>query len=229
MKLNFKSLINLFTGKKRPERSIRPSLNNLDTKLESYLDFDNGFFIEAGANDGYRQSNTFYLASKRGWRGVLVEGIPELYKKCVVERKESVVVNCALVAQDYPHPTVQMHYANLMSVVDGAFKTKEKQEEHIQAGIDVQRLKSTYEVSVVARTLESVLDQVKDLEQIDFFSLDVEGYELEVLDGLNIEKYTPRFILVETWLFEDVNQLLTSYGYEMLDKLSQHDYLYHKP
>ena len=33
-------------------------LNNLDIKLEKYVDSDKGFFIEAGANDGIKQSNT---------------------------------------------------------------------------------------------------------------------------------------------------------------------------
>jgi hypothetical protein len=34
------------------------SLHDLDDKLLKYLNFENGFFIEAGANDGLSQSNT---------------------------------------------------------------------------------------------------------------------------------------------------------------------------
>ena len=33
------------------------SLIDLDKKLEKYLDFDNGYFVELGANDGVNQSN----------------------------------------------------------------------------------------------------------------------------------------------------------------------------
>ena len=36
------------------DRYSRPALNQLDAKLERYLDYGGGFFIEAGANDGYR-------------------------------------------------------------------------------------------------------------------------------------------------------------------------------
>jgi len=41
-------------------------LNNLDQKIEKYLDFDNGFFVELGANNGIEQSNTLYFELFRG-------------------------------------------------------------------------------------------------------------------------------------------------------------------
>jgi len=44
-------------------------LNNLDEKLEKYLNFDNGYFVELGANNGVHQSNTLYFEKYRGWRG----------------------------------------------------------------------------------------------------------------------------------------------------------------
>ena len=78
-------------------RKTKPSLDGIDDKLRKYLDFKNGFFIEAGANDGYSRSNTYYLEKKLGWTGLLVEGIPELYVKCVKRRPNSVVIGCALV------------------------------------------------------------------------------------------------------------------------------------
>ena len=37
----------------------RPSLNEIDNKLEAYLPYENGFFIEVGANNGFFQSNTY--------------------------------------------------------------------------------------------------------------------------------------------------------------------------
>jgi len=37
------------------------ALNDLDKKIERYLDFDNGFFVELGANDGVNQSNTLFF------------------------------------------------------------------------------------------------------------------------------------------------------------------------
>ena len=65
------------------DRYSRPALNDIDHKLEEYLPYKNGFFIEVGANDGFAQSNTYYFEKLRGWKGVLIEPIPDLYAKCL--------------------------------------------------------------------------------------------------------------------------------------------------
>jgi FkbM family methyltransferase len=208
-------------------RPSRPALYGMDRKLERHLGSSPGFFIEAGANDGYQQSNTYYLERRRGWHGILVEGIPELYSRCKRLRKRSTVLNCALVSSNYERPTVTMHYAHLMSVVDGAMRSPEAQDRHLGLGRDLQGLTSAYSVEVPARTLESVLAAIPDLPPIDLLSLDVEGYELQVLEGMNLERFSPRHILVEARFFDEVNAFLSP-RYELIDRLSHHDYLYRR-
>lgn len=52
----------------------RPGLDGLDTRLEAYLEVGHpGFFVEIGANDGYLQSNTWFLEKEFGWHGILIE------------------------------------------------------------------------------------------------------------------------------------------------------------
>jgi FkbM family methyltransferase len=193
--------------------------------MEKHLDFRNGFFIETGGHDGFTQSNTYYLEKKLGWSGVLVEGIPDLYRECRRNRSRSRVFNCALVAPDFPGSVVEMHYASLMSVVQGSLKTDAAQSAHVQAGVTNQQLEASYTVRVPARTLESVLDEAAVPSQIDFFSLDVEGYELPVLRGLNLDRYAPRLILVEARFFEEVNTFLSP-RYELIERSGEHDCLY---
>lgn len=209
---------------RRMYRSPRPALNDLDRKLAKYLNYRGGFFIEVGANDGYAQSNTYYLEKKLGWRGVLVEAIPELYQRCRKRRTRSQVFHCALVADAAAQPTVTVHFANLMSVVDGALRTTQAQQEHIKTGLEIQRLSGTYSIEVPTRTLTSILDEVQP-PPIDFFSLDVEGYELPVLKGLDLDRYRPKYILVEARFFDEVNAYLQPY-YELVEQMTHHDYFY---
>lgn len=54
------------------------SLNGIDFKLEKYLDYSNGYFVELGANDGVRQSNTKYFEQFRKWTGTLIENAIKL-------------------------------------------------------------------------------------------------------------------------------------------------------
>lgn len=213
----------LFSGQApaKPERSF--ALDDLDLKLKPYLNFGGGFFIEAGANDGLAYSNTLFYERYLGWRGLLIEGIPQLAERCRENRPQCLVENCALVGFSYRETHVPMHYCNLMSLVKGAMKTEEADQEHLRKGCKVQQIDS-YDISVPARTLTSVLDQHK-IRKIDFFSLDVEGYELQALQGLDLERYRPRFMLIEARFRAEIDRFLNPW-YEPIDVLSHHDVLY---
>jgi FkbM family methyltransferase len=200
----------------------KPSLNDLDDKLTKYLNYKNGFFIEVGANDGYSQSNTYYLEKILGWRGILVEAIPDLYEKCKKERKKAMCYNFALVEDGFAGHSVEMNFAGVMGLMScvkdcyvGSHYTPSRNTDE------------SYAVSVPARTLASILDEIISCPfEIDFFSLDVEGYELNVLRGINLSKYKPKYILVETKRLDEVDSFLRDKKYTMREQLTYHDYLY---
>lgn len=202
-------------------RYSRPALDQLDRKLEKHLDFDGGFFVEAGAHDGFSQSNTYYLERWRGWRGVLIEGIPELAAECRVNRPHAKVVEAALVQSARPGDTVRMHFGGLMSVVEGSLGTPVETEAHIRRGLAVQELRNSYSVDVPARTLTSVLDEVSPGREIDLLSLDVEGMEAGVLRGLDLDRYAPRYICVEARDRKEIEAVLAG-RYRLLEVLIDH-------
>lgn len=199
------------------------ALNNLDKKLASYIKKRRGFFVEAGANDGIAQSNTLYFERYLGWKGLLVEPIPELVARCRRNRPGCIVENCALVSCDYPYKTVTMRYCGLMSIVKGAMKPREE-ETHIKAGLQFLREgERPYSVTVPACTLSEILDRHR-IQKIDLLSLDIEGYEAEVLKGIDFERHKPHFLLVEVRhsLRDEIETIIAPW-YRLLAVLSTYE------
>ncbi len=51
----------------------------------------------------------------------------------------------------------------------------------------------------VGRSLSSTLDVYNITTCIDVWSLDIEGFKLQALKGLDFERHRPRYILIEIW------------------------------
>jgi len=177
-------------------RYSRLSLNGLDRKLERHLDFNGGFFVEAGANDGLKQSNTYYFERMRGWTGLLIEAEPTLAEICRKNRRVP-VIHAALVAENVAGAMVQLHYADLMSTIDGAIGDADATARHIQSGLIAQGLQNTRTVSIPARSLSALFDEARISCSIDLLSLDVEGAEPAALRGIDFTRHAPRMICVE--------------------------------
>jgi FkbM family methyltransferase len=170
----------------------RPGLYDLDSTLSDYLP-DSGFFVEAGAYDGFHASNTYFLERFRNWSGLLIEAVPELHEWACRERASSKVLNYALVPPDLAGDEVTIHYAGTMSIVSGARGSADEDRAYLEAAM---LFEDGYRVTVEGRTLSELLDE-SSAPEIDFLSLDIEGYEEQALRGLDLDRHRPRLILVE--------------------------------
>lgn len=204
------------------------SLNQLDRKLEKYVDYDDGYFIELGANDGVTQSNTLYFEKYRNWRGLLVEPAPQNFLKCRQNRSSRDSIYCAAcVPFDYDQEFVRITYSNLMSTPVSL--ESDIQDPRAHAKLGEQFLgddEIMFEFGAVARTLNSLLLDACAPKLIDFLSLDVEGAELEVLKGVDHQLFRFKYIVVECRDFPRLSAYLENQGYRFAEKLSGQDYLF---
>jgi hypothetical protein len=90
-----------------------------------------------------------------------------------------------------------MRYCNLMSFVRGSFGGDQEDDRRLECGRRfLSDGENPYNLTVPAKTLSQVLVS-RGVERIDFMSLDVEGAEIEVLQGIDFDIVAPAFLLVE--------------------------------
>ncbi|MDQ6841809.1 MAG: FkbM family methyltransferase, partial [Actinomycetota bacterium] len=212
------------------DRYSHPALHDLDRKLFAYLPERDGVFIEAGAFDGYWQSNTYWFERFRGWSGVLIEPIPQLAAQARRERPRSQVFEFALVAPDFPEEHVRMRFGGTMSILvpdsDGG---SERAIAHAERGASIA-LAESYDLEVPTKTLSAVLDEA-GVSDVDLLSLDVEGNESEVLEGLDLSRHAPQYIVVEMQDQDERRPLidrLLEPRYEFVERLSGWDCLFRR-
>lgn len=151
-----------------------------------------GFYIEAGAYDGKQLAVTWAFEAM-GWTGLLVEPLPERSRECAAHRPGSRVVQCAL-TPDGSKTSITLS----MPIDQGGvgMLSSTRPDEHQRQRM-LKESGAINEITVPARTLTSVLDEAPPKAGIDFFVLDVEGTELDVLAGLDLNKYRPAVMLIE--------------------------------
>jgi FkbM family methyltransferase len=203
-------------------------LNALDCQIEKYLDFDNGFFVELGANDGHFQSNTFYYEQFRNWRGVLIEPAPNLFLQCRENRSPGNYIVCAAcVSFDYKGEFVKIVYSNSMSVSLSLDSDIGDPLAHAELGRQFLKANETlFTFGALARTLNSILVEANAPGRVDFLSLDVEGAELDVLKGVDHNAYRFRYILAESRNLSRLQAYLESQHYRFVEKFNEYDYLF---
>lgn len=203
-------------------------LNGLDRQLERYVDYDDGYYVELGANDGVTQSNSLYFERHRGWRGLLVEPSPHNFIKCFANRSgRNHIVCAACVSFEYPSEFVRMTYSNLMSTAKGLESDVIDPEAHARLGQQfLGEREPMFDFGAIARPLNDLLVEAQAPEKIDFLSLDVEGAEIEVLKGVDHERFRFKYLLVECRAIDEMRAFLDTKRYRFVGPLSAHDYLF---
>ena len=145
-----------------------------------------GFFIEAGAFDGYHYSATHALEAI-GWTGLLVEPHPQACARCASLRRASRVVQAALGPRGASGTT---EFVVLDDQFGGMLSFRKGTAHPAFAGDPAQTT-----VTVPLTSLANLLAPHRG--EIDLAVIDVEGGEIDVLDGFELERFPPRLLFVE--------------------------------
>jgi FkbM family methyltransferase len=201
------------------QRYSFPALNELDRKLLNRLPGGEGTFLEIGANDGYSQSNTYYLERWKGWRGILIEPHPKLYRRCRRLRARSYCVQAACDGEG--NGTIELVDMDLMSITAG-LQPRQTEVDRIRSGTEVHGGRQRFVVRT--RRLSDIIDE-SPLDRVTLMTIDVEGAELAVLAGLELDRHCPDVMLVETADVDAVAAALTPWMV-LQDRMSAHDFFF---
>ena len=166
----------------------------------------NGFYVDIGAHHPYRFSNT-YKFYQLGWRGINVDPLPGSMKLFKGKRPRDISLEVAIVNSE----NHQLHYY----MFDEPALNTMNERVATQRELTVPTDKIVKTISVPCFRLVDVLDKyLPDHQEIDFFSIDVEGMDFNVIQSNNWDKYRPNFVVLESLnsnLQEDLNTELTSF------------------
>lgn len=145
-------------------------------------------FIDIGANDGVLFSNTYKFA-KSGARGLCVEPSPTTFLKLRLNHLFHPRVSCIRAA-------VSNRNGSISFIKDGYEEVLSRVSDlPIHQTVNDSSDKPT--ITVPAITLEKLLFKYTHLKKVDLLSVDVEGHEKQVFEGLNDSPFQARIIVLE--------------------------------
>jgi len=175
-----------------------------------------GSFVELGAIDGVRFSNTKFFEENLGFtKGLLIEPVRESFLRLVKNRPNCFCFNKAI------HSTLkQVEFlqgdVNAVGCVESIASEQFKNKWHSKSKL----------VTIPAVRLDTLLHACK-FEFIDFWSLDVEGSELEVLKSMDW-KIPVGLLCVEMHNSDasEIDSFIREKGFELADCIGEVNNLY---
>lgn len=178
------------------------------------LQVETGFFVDIGAHHPKRFSNTYYFY-RRGWCGINVDPMPGSKRMFERARPRDITVECGVGAK-----AGGLEYFSFNEPALNTFSATEARKKDVPPYRLVERLQ------IPVMPLGPLLDEhLPEGTRIDFMTIDVEGFDHEVIASNDWNRYRPRVILIEllNTRIEDVeahptSRLLHAHNYRLFAK-----------
>ena len=182
-----------------------------------FKDKKEGVYVDIGAHNGVKFSNTCFFEKELGWNGICIEPIPEVFAELEKNRKAVCVQGCiSNQAGISPFMRIKGPSEMLSGLVD---KYDTKHVERIDRSLSRKGSKEFLEVQCYL--FHDLMEQ-NGIDHIDFLSLDVEGGEYDILSSIDFSKVKIDVIAVENNYNDPrFETLLGNNGFELAKKLEQ--------
>jgi len=162
---------------------------------------ENGKYLDVGALDGLRFSNTAILEYS-GWTGICVEMHPSYFDMLLKNRPNSVCYSCGAADKDKVREVVSLNWRASLSTTDLALEDMYKNSGYAPYYGDREVkeingfLNGRHEVEL--RTINSILVENKEeFSKINFVSIDIDGSETRALPHCDLRLCSPELLSIE--------------------------------
>jgi FkbM family methyltransferase len=200
-------------------------LSSLFFKVHGAKHITDGFYVDVGAHHPFRYSNTC-LFYKHGWSGINIDATPGSMAVFKKERPRDINLESGIGRKAGKLKFYVFNEPALNTFDEQLAKARCTDAWHIQTVVDVP-------IVPLSDVLQDYLPHDK---RIDFLTVDVEGFDLDVLQSNDWERYRPTVVLVETFglSFEDLSSdpvasYLRALGYVVYSKTVNSTFFVDKP
>ena len=162
-----------------------------------------GFYLDVGCQHPVSNNNT-YLLFRRGWSGVNIDLDPKNIRLFNLERPNDINI-CKCVSSDNSEKNLYFFHSG------SPINSLEKKTIKDKSNFSLKKIKTF--------TLNSILEDYK-IRDIDYFNLDVEGHEIDILKNFDIKYYKPKVVSVE---FIDYQMKKLEFKNNNIDRVLQSD------
>lgn len=184
-----------------------------DLILDQYfLGLGDGFFVDVGAHHPFRFSNTYKLY-RRGWSGINIDPLPGSMRLFKQSRPRDINLEIGIASK-----ASELTYYEFDEPALNGFNQELSQERNRSTPYRILRT-SLVQVRPLADVLKESVPHGKSCFEV--LSVDAEGFDLDVLQSNNWQKFRPKVVIAElrktslSQVAEDpIFQYLTSLGYK---------------
>ncbi len=188
-----------------------------DLEIDRILKYKNkGFYVDIGAYHPNRFNNTKRFYNK-GWNGINIEPNKINYLKFKKYRARDINLNIGIALSEENLTFFNINPPTLSTFSESRTKEYKKQGFEIISKEDIK-----------AQRLETIFDKYVKEKEIDFISIDTEGYDMEVLKSNNWNRNQPKLICIESAIHDesDENKKQRLQEYEIFFKTIHYKKIY---